>query len=335
MAKQPRVLIISCMKNEGAFILEWVAHNLAVGVTDFLIYTNDCEDGTDAIWQRLEALGVGQQRENTILRRGVQKSALLHALDEPVVAQTDWTLVLDVDEFVNIKVGDGTLSDLWTACPEATSFAMTWRIFGDGGRIGFVDAPLTDQFTLAAPQFIPSPPQAWGVKTLYKNNGLFGRMGVHVPLDPDEARRAEIVTVNGSGAPLPDSHKTGKWRSDRSTYGYDLVQLNHYAVRSVESFLIKRDRGRVNHMNHDQGFEYWEMMSHNAVVDDTIGRRRAATQKVYDDLLADAELAALHARAVDWHKAKIAALKNRPDFAVLFDTIVDRIATRPTPKEAA
>ena len=29
-------------------------------------------------------------------------------------------------------------------------------------------------------------------------------------------------------------------------YGYDLVQLNHYAVRSAESFLVKRDRGRVN-----------------------------------------------------------------------------------------
>lgn len=38
------------------------------------------------------------------------------------------------------------------------------------------------------------------------------------------------------------------WRSTIETYGYDLVQLNHYAVRSAESFLVKRDRGRVNHV---------------------------------------------------------------------------------------
>lgn len=335
MPKPPRTLIVSCMKNEGPFILEWVAHHMSVGVTDFLIYTNDCDDGTNAIWERLQAMGLGQHRVNKILNRGVQKSALYHARNEDVVRDADWHLVLDVDEFINIKTGDGTLAALRDACPHANTFAMTWRCFGDGGNIAYRDDLMIGQFMLAAPELMPTPAQAWGVKTLYRNDGLFGKMGVHIPQDPSEARIGEIVTVNGSGQILPDSHKTGKWRSDRSSYGYDLVQLNHYAVRSVESFLIKRDRGRVNHMDHDQGLAYWQMMSHNHAPENSVQRHLARTRTAFEALLRDAELARLHTQAVTWHRTRIAALKKNADFARLFDAIVDEIATRPAPVDLA
>ena len=43
-------LIVTAMKNEGPFILEWAAYHLSIGFDRFLVYTNDCDDGTDAIW---------------------------------------------------------------------------------------------------------------------------------------------------------------------------------------------------------------------------------------------------------------------------------------------
>ena len=33
----------------GPFIVEWVPHMGAIGVTDLLVYTNDCDDVTDAL----------------------------------------------------------------------------------------------------------------------------------------------------------------------------------------------------------------------------------------------------------------------------------------------
>ncbi len=337
MASSPRTLILSCMKNEGPFILEWVAHALAIGVNDFLIYTNDCDDGTDAIWQRLEAMGIGQHRENEVLKRGVQKSALFHASKEPKLAEADWLMVLDVDEFINIHVGGGTLDDLRAACPQANVFSMTWRLFGDGGRIGFRDAFITEQFQCAAPHFINAPAQAWGIKTLFKNDGLFGRLGIHTPLDPIEARADEIVTVNGSGTvvPAPEIGQSRPWRSDKSTYGYDLVQLNHYAVRSVESFLVKSDRGRVNHMDHEQGFEYWAMMSQNRCLDVSLSTKLAATRAKFDELMADETLRSLHETAVAWHQTRIRTLKQQNSYARLFDNIVAQIALRQPPRIAA
>lgn len=330
MSPQNRILTVSCMKNEGPFILEWVAYHRSIGVDDFLIYTNDCDDGTDAIWTRLQELGLGQHRQNEILRRGVQKSALYHARDEPAVTEADWHLVLDVDEFVNIRTGNGSFAALMAACPEATTFAMTWRVFGDGGNISYRDGFLTEQFFRAAPKMMPRPPQAWGVKTLYRNAGLYDRMGVHTPLDPVEDRRDEIVLVNGSGRMLGEDQKSGAWRSDRSSIGYDLVQINHYAVRSLESFLVKRDRGRVNHMDHDQGVAYWQMMSHNHEEDRTILNRVPAARAEFERLMQDPVLADLHHKAVIWHQDKIRELKSRGDFATLFNDLVARVSGRET-----
>lgn len=37
-------MIVTMMKNEGPYIVEWVAHHLAVGFDRFLVFTNDCDD---------------------------------------------------------------------------------------------------------------------------------------------------------------------------------------------------------------------------------------------------------------------------------------------------
>ncbi|WP_322787480.1 glycosyltransferase family 2 protein [Aliiroseovarius crassostreae] len=56
------------MKNEAPYILEWVAYHRAMGIDKFLIYTNDCSDGTSEILDRLQDLGILQHRTMTIGR---------------------------------------------------------------------------------------------------------------------------------------------------------------------------------------------------------------------------------------------------------------------------
>jgi Glycosyl transferase family 2 len=52
-----RATILLGLKNEGAFLIEWLAHHRACGFTDFLVYSNDCTDGTDLMLDRLQAMG--------------------------------------------------------------------------------------------------------------------------------------------------------------------------------------------------------------------------------------------------------------------------------------
>jgi len=314
-----RRAIVTTMKNEGPFILEWLAYHRAIGFDDFLVYTNDCSDGTDTMLSLLEKKGYVQHRENPYrdMQSKPQHAALKVAEDEAVIRDAAWVICMDVDEFVNVKVGDGSLDALFAAVPDANMISMTWRLFGNADLHRFEDRPVTEQFLCCAPEYCRKPHQAWGFKTLFRNRGIFGRLGVHRPkgLKPQLWRR--INWVNGSGQRLPREMYRNAWRSTASTYGYDLVQLNHYAVRSVESFLVKRDRGRVNHVGRDQGLAYWFRMNNNADADDSIQRNLPAMRAELARLMSDPEIAAAHAHSVACHRAKIDELLALPQAARL------------------
>ena len=95
------------MKDEGPYVLEWLAYHRAIGFTDFLIYTNDCSDGTDLLLDRLQNNGIVTHVRNKVLKRGPHKSALKYAKDLSLYAGADWVYVCDADEFLNIKIEIG------------------------------------------------------------------------------------------------------------------------------------------------------------------------------------------------------------------------------------
>lgn len=320
-ARQQQTTIVTTMKNEGPFLLEWIAYHRVIGVTGFLVYTNDCTDGTDTFLSLLQDKGICQHRNNPWQPGGPtspQYTALHAAEEEPIIQGADWLICMDVDEFINIKIGDGTLGALYQAVGGANMVSLTWRLFGNSGVVGYEDRPIIGQFDRCAPELIRKPHQAWGFKTLFRNIDIFRKLGVHRPksLKPEHWER--IQWVNGSGRPMPHSMLRNGWRSTTSTYGYDWVQLNHYAVRSVESFLVKRDRGRANHVDRDQGKNYWFRMNHNVDADRSIQRMIPALEAEMARLLADPDIRAAHEHSVACHRSKIAELMRREDQQALF-----------------
>lgn len=315
-----RRAIVTTMKNEGPFILEWLAYHRAIGFDDFLIYTNDCTDGTDDMFDLLQAKGYIQHRDNPYREMNLkpQHAALAAAGEEPLIKDAKWATCIDVDEFINIKVGEGTLDDLFKAVPDANMIAMTWRLFGNADIADFDTDLIIRQFTRCAPEYARKPHQAWGFKTLFQNAGIFKKLGVHRPKGLNPQLVDEINWVNGSGAPLPETMYRNGWRSTVTTYGYNLVQLNHYAVRSAESFLVKRDRGRVNHVDRDQGLAYWFRMNNNAEEDTSVQRMIPKVEKELAKFMADPEIAAMHEHCVAMHRAKIDALRATENYSKFF-----------------
>ncbi|MCJ8336625.1 MAG: glycosyltransferase family 2 protein, partial [Epibacterium sp.] len=228
-----RCAIVTTMKDEGPFILEWLAYHRAIGFDDFLVYTNECSDGTDTLLELLQSKGIVQHRDNPYRDMGLkpQHAALQSAEQEDVIKEATWITCIDVDEFVNIKCGDGTLDALFKAVPDANLISMTWRLFGNGDVHLFDKGPIIEQFFRCADEFARNPHQAWGFKTLFRNMGIFRKLGVHRPKGLNPQLWEEINWVNGSGTALPREMYRNAWRSTSTTYGYDLVQRNHYAVR--------------------------------------------------------------------------------------------------------
>jgi hypothetical protein len=320
-----RVLIVTGMKNEAPYILEWVAYHMAIGVTHFLVYTNDCSDTTNSILDRLAQLGFVTRLDNPWKPGGRQKPQLALLRDcsrQQVYKNADWIIPIDVDEFVSIHVGAGTLSDLFKATNYPSMISMTWKFFGNSGIREFRDQPITEQFVRCAPQFLPKPRLGWGFKTMFHNALPFSRPGTHSPRQLDPGFDGDLRWVNGSGCVMPDGFFEGQsWASNKRTIGYRLVTLNHYVLRSAEAYLVKRDRGRINHQQDDQGLYYWVRRNYNSETDTRLRDRAPLMRPLLDRLLADPELARLHAGGVAWHRARSAALLERPDFQRLYAEI--------------
>lgn len=307
------------MKDEGPYVVEWVAHHLALGFTDLLVYTNDCSDGTDTILKRLEALDIGVHHRDNIIPEGMKPhpSMLKSAVGEDLVINSDWLLVLDADEFMSINHPSGTLDGLVADLNALDAHAMviTWRIFGSSGIRDWSREPVTKQFTWAAPQFWN---KGWGTKTLLRFDPKYLRLGMHRPIikkhHRDTSYPDSVLWVNGSGLPLEDWFKMRGWRSIRRTLGYDWAQMNHYAIKSMDAYSLRKYRGNANLKKDKYNSDYWALQDRNEVQDFSIQRHQDKMLETMQQLLADPEIARLHDAAHSHAEQRLAKYRSEPAY---------------------
>ncbi|AHM04409.1 Glycosyl transferase, group 2 family protein [Roseibacterium elongatum DSM 19469] len=326
-SKHGTVMGVSMMKDEAPFLLEWFAHHLAVGFTDILVYTNDCSDGTVEMLQRLEELGLGYHRPNDIPEgQKPQPSALNHAQAEPLVRNADWVLVFDADEFLAITHPSGTLEGMLddAVAQGANGIVITWRIFGSGGVVDWSRAPVTEQYTRAAP---PLWNKGWGVKTLFKFDHQYWKLGIHRPSIKNKWLETDfpdsVKWLNGSGRPMEDYFKFRGWRSIRRTIGYDWAQMNHYAVKSVDSYAVRKFRGNVNNKKDKYNADYWSLQDRNEVEDTAILRHAARRAEIVEDLLKDPVLNELHFAALERVEKRLDDYRKTEAYQQLKDSLIE------------
>ncbi len=253
------------MRNDGAYAPEWIAHHLAAGFDRMLVLSHDNTDGTDAV---LDGLAADPRIAHVSFapkgKKSVQWQALKLAQDHPWLAEADWALFFDCDEFLCLPNG-GTVRDLIEGfeAEQGTfdALALPWRLYGSGGarRRGVGLTP--ERFTCAAPMDLHFP-MGHLFKTLHRPSA-FRALGVHRP----RAKKSKPARWLGpDGSALPD----GFAGSDGAISLYGMGQgerrawLNHYSLRSTEEFIAKRARGLPNHMEREIGLTYWAERNWNS-----------------------------------------------------------------------
>ncbi|MFZ1467651.1 MAG: glycosyltransferase family 2 protein [Paracoccaceae bacterium] len=307
-------VVLTTMKNEAAFLLDWVAHHKALGFDSLVICTNDCSDGTDAMVLRLQEMGLARHHPTRRAGTSIQRAAFRQARKLPQIAGAEWLWVCDADEYLVVHAGDGSARALVAAGSEAVEvISVPWRVFGPDGRVGYHDRPVAEQFVLAERGARRGEGMPVFAKSLLRGPAGVGRIGVHAPVPPEGAMPYRREAPGGRAV------RPGQPMMVRARY--DVAQVNHYVLRSAESFLVKRDRGRVNHVGEDMGQDYWRRFNRGEVEDRSIRRYAPAVADWRQRLMADARLAELHAAAVVWHRARIAALRADPGMAALWAVI--------------
>lgn len=309
-------LILSTMKNEASFILEWIAYHRVIGFTDFLVYTNDCDDCTVEILLRLQELGMVTHEANEVLRRGPHKSALKAAKSHPLTLAADWIFISDIDEFLVVKVGDGTVEALLEHVPsDAEVVPVTWRLFSHNDQIEFQDKLVIEQFTDAEKSLENGGFRNRFVKSLFRRQNELELFGLHGPKNATDYVWRQ-----------PDGRKLGSddnLTRPESSFAYDIAQVNHYAVGSVDNYLVKRDRGRANHWKQTLGTDYWRKMCRGGETDLSIHQWLDAAKAEMNRLLEDDILRSLHEKAVTWRRDRIATLRGQSAFETMRNSILD------------
>jgi len=147
--RDARVVLATCMKDEGPFILEWLAWHKSVGITDFIVFSNDCTDGTDRLLDRLDEMGEITHLPNPAVfyqKTYFQPYALNFVQEMPVFRSAEFFVSMDVDEFINVKLGNGHLSDLFDAVPAFDVLSMCELNHGSNDNQEFQPGWVTEQF---------------------------------------------------------------------------------------------------------------------------------------------------------------------------------------------
>lgn len=292
--------VTACMKNEGAFVVEWVAHYLALGFDRIFILTNNCDDGTDLIVERLQEHAPVTHIRNEVPEGGfAQEHGMAGLKKSGLLDNVDWLLHCDADELLYLHRPDPDIGEFIGEMPECDAVAFDWRTVGtdlDAWPGGLV----VDNCPLGADSM--SKPQTFS-KTIFKP-GLFRFFSDHMPKAPV---RDNVVVRNSLGQQLPNAamnhpKKSRYIRGTTDHLSWDAAEMRHYALRSRQAFAIKAIRGfGINPKpgKYSVGSRFWRASDRKDVVLDVNPLWYARLQKNVDRFMADSSLARLQSRAVE------------------------------------
>ena len=247
MGKTRRITVIASMRNEGAFIVEWVAWYRALGFTDVVVVTNHCTDHSP---QLLDALGrdkrIHHMRVDPPPRSSINLRKLAAARGFRAVRWSEWVFVCDVDEFLVIHKGSGRIEELVGPPdnpPPFTAMSINWRVFGTCGIEEVQDIPVHQQFFFAKGK---SAVISTSVKTLFRKPMAFSTFRDHAPGGWNseiggEWGKGDNLWVNADGTAIAGfSPLAPPLRQVPPEFAsYEVAQINHYMLRSAETYSLK------------------------------------------------------------------------------------------------
>lgn len=307
-------VLMCSMRDEGPFVLEFVAHHRAIGFDRIFIASNDCRDGTDLLLDALERAGAITHYRNRVKPGELpQHSAYAGIRRRHGLDAADWLMVLDADEFLDVTSGGGRVQDLTAQADAGDDIIMLNPLtFGTSRDPRWQPGLVTEQFPLRLPaRHGANRP----VKTLARGVGRFRQIHNHSVVGYRGKDALTVLRADGSRFAIPPGGKL--WEVLRNVPVEDirhgLAHYNHYAVKSLASYLLRHDRGRgaapkgEANARHTSG--YFDRIAAARIRDTGFSDRHGeALRAEYARLLAIPEVAAAQAETERRYGALIAAI---------------------------
>ncbi len=239
-ATPPRRLacVLGSARNEGPYLLEWIAHHRAIGFDHIFLYSNNNTDGSDELLRLLAQAGritwIDQEMGPNALP---QFRAYAHALSVlPDMLDYRWTLLVDLDEFFCLDIKKFKSARdflLWQDHAGAEAVAMPWLIFAARPEDKWHDTPCIERFQLREETVNHH------IKSAFRTNLFCGSNCHH----PSATMRQNFAFLAETGLPhvaLPPANSPSLSKNPQAINAF----IAHYIFRSAPEALAKVARGR-------------------------------------------------------------------------------------------
>lgn len=196
--------IVAIMKNEGAYLQEWIEFHKLIGVEKFYLYDNESDDDTRKTLEPYIKSGVvdytffpGQK-----MQLPAYKDCIARHKNE-----TKWLAVIDLDEYIVPTHMNSILPILAEQKPNVAQLIIPWVIFGSNGHVDKPNGGVLENYTKRARH-------SWLYKAII-NPRLVVSMGCHEH------------NVGGRTVSMPQSK----------------VRIHHYHCKSWAEYKLKAARG--------------------------------------------------------------------------------------------
>ncbi|MFT4090429.1 MAG: glycosyltransferase family 2 protein [Asticcacaulis sp.] len=251
------------VKNEGPYLMEWVAYYRCLGFDQVVVYDNRSTDGSDLILAQMAKANLIMHK---FWNKGADESPQISAYRDCLQwIQSEWLLFVDADEFLVLHK-HGNVNEFlagYDARPEVTTIGFNWRIFGDSGMSGPDGRLITERFNRAADYDFPIN---FHLKSFTRVRALGRIVNMHIT-------ETTGLKVHPSGAVLNMSN----WGISDETE-FSVAQVNHYYTKTYEEYMVKKARGNADLTDdHDQKYNtYHDRAFHgsnrNEAIDETAHR---------------------------------------------------------------
>ena len=229
--------IIATARNEGIYLLEWIAYHKSLGFEHFFLYSNNNDDGSDSLLSALADAGVVTWLDNQVVQHvSPQLKAYAHAFNLlPDVLDYEWALVIDADEFLVLDTNRfQTVSDYlaWQALLRTDAIALNWLIYGTFGALHYNPQQLlVERF---AKRFS-------GVNMHIKcfcRPSMFSGSHAHYPLASIGQNPLFRDSIGNPYVHCNEEFAFARHPRD------DTAWINHYWSKSIDELLVKFSRNR-------------------------------------------------------------------------------------------
>lgn len=252
--KKYNLVVIAIFKNEGHVINEWITHHNKEGVDHFYLIDNGSTDNYEETIPKDPNLITIVKDTSKFSQVPLYNKIYL----EKAKQESNWIMVIDLDEFVYARKEFKTITEYLDSVPkDITSIILRWKMFGSNGKVEQPDSVIGG-FTKRLDYNKKLHDSFNYFKTVARSDSIKS-LGLH-----------QFNIKNDKSRHLPYFNREKELNTSP-------LHLNHYAIQSkkwYEEVKMKRGDAHSSLTNNVRDWKYFNKYDVNDIIDTELADKR-------------------------------------------------------------